>query len=190
MKKFLYKFLFTFLIYFSFIFVFASEVNPSYEEYLKLSDKVKEGVGLVPSEYVNYYELDNNILKKSKTLGLYGNSVSSYDLRNVNGKRLIPEVKDQNPLSLCWAFATNNMIESYLIKNGKNYNLSENHLDYVSRYYKDTSTFGQANSYFNVIKYLFRGYGPFNEDNFGSYFTTSKSLNTLYESKDPNALIT
>ena len=177
MKKFLYKFLFTFLIYFSFIFVFASEVNPSYAEYLKLSDKVKEGVGLVPSEYVNYYELDNNILKKSKTLGLYGNSVSSYDLRNVNGKRLIPEVKDQNPLSLCWAFATNNMIESYLIKNGKNYNLSENHLDYVSRYYKDTSTFGQANSYFNVIKYLFRGYGPFNEDNFGSYFTTSKSLN-------------
>ena len=175
MKNILYKFLFVFILFFSYIFVFASEVNPNYEEFLKLSDSVKSEVGLVPNEYINYYEIKNKS-SRNNILGLYGNSISSYDLRNVNGKRLIPEVKNQNPLSLCWAFATNNMIESYFIKNGKTYNLSENHLDYVSRFYKDTSVFGQANSYFNVLKYLLYGYGPFSEDVFGSYYTTPKTL--------------
>lgn len=174
MKNILYKILFTFLIVFSYIFVNATEINPEYEKYLKLSDTLKSEVSYVPNEYINYYEVKNNS-SRNFTLGLYGSSLSSYDLRNVNGERLIPEVKDQNPLELCWAFATNNMIESYFLKEGKTYNLSENHLDYVGRYFKDTSVFGQPNSFYNVIKYLFEGYGPFSEDVFGSYFTSYKN---------------
>ena len=180
MKSILYKILFPFLIFFSFIVVNASEINPSYEEYLKLSDSIKNEIGLVPNQYVNYYEIDKNVLSSNRSSGLYGSSISSYDLRNVNGKRLIPEMKDQYPLSLCWAFATNNMIESFMIRKGKTYNLSENHYDYLSRYYGDTSTFGQANNYFNVVKYLLYGYVPFSEDVFGAYFTSYKNMS--YES--------
>lgn len=195
MKNILYKFLFLFLIFFSFIFVNASEINPSYEEYLKLNDSIKNEIGLVPNEYVNYYEIDKNTLSSNRSNGLYGSSISSYDLRNVNGKRLIPEMKNQYSLNLCWAFATNNMIESFMIRKGKTYNLSENHFDYLSRYYGDTSTFGQANNYFNVVKYLLYGYSPFSEDVLGSYFTSYKNMsyesyldydNTLF---DVNSLI-
>ena len=57
MKKIFNKILFLFLMFFSlFSFVFA-EVNPSYTKYEKLSDTEKSKYGLIPDEFISYYDI-------------------------------------------------------------------------------------------------------------------------------------
>ena len=137
-----------------------------------------------------YYPYEKNILKNQtfKKQNFYSATPTSYDLRNINGKRLVPPIDDQGTLGLCWAFASNNSIESYFLKNNKGtINLSENQPSYVATYYADT-TYGQGNSPYNTAKYWFYGHGPVTEDYFGSYTTSYKSRNPK-EYLDNNNLI-
>ena len=179
MKRILNKILYLFLMFFSlFSFVFA-EVNPSYTNYENLSDTEKSKYGLIPDEFISYYDIKpSSIFTYKRSYKASTILPSVYDLRNVDNKRLITEVKNQNPLGLCWAFSTNSMLESYhLVDSGEYYNFSENAPDYQAQYYGDSASSNSGNSLENAVKYWFLGNGPVTESHFGSYFTNSVSKN-------------
>ena len=179
MKSKFLKILVIFLIFFQITYIKANEINPTFEEYEKLTEKQKSNVEFIPNEYINYYKIEPNQILKQKDnamYNLYSAIPSSFDLRNVNGKRLLPGIKNQNPWSLCWAFSTNNVLESYqLMHYSKEYNLSENQPGYVGKHFGDLRTINEANSLYNAIKYWFYGFGPVTESLFGSYFTTNQT---------------
>lgn len=110
---------------------------------------------------------------------LVGDYPASYDGRNnFESLKNIPS-ENQGPLNICWAFSMNNVIEAYMnkkISSSTVYNYSENQYDYVARYLGDTKSFGESNTTFNVVKYLFYNISPFKELEFDSsgYFTTYK----------------
>jgi len=164
-------------------------INPDYLEYEKLSEEEKKNINLVPNKYINYYNINSRSVFSASTFSSELSDIpSSYDLRNINGNRLIPEVKDQGDLGLCWAFSTNSVLESYFIKkDNAKYNFSENQPDYVSNYLGHTTSFGAGNSLYNAIWYWYSGYGPVSETLFGSYFQTYKDIDE-YNYLDSNNL--
>lgn len=65
------------------------------------------------------------------------NLPARYDSRNVNGKCLVPAVRDQNPYGTCWCFSSLACLEINLIKNNLadlGVDLSEQHLAFFSNY--------------------------------------------------------
>lgn len=168
-----------FIILFTFFFTFSvyslTIDNPEYDLYKKLEDK--SNVNVVPLEKLLVYEnVSRNQFNRSLGIRGFSSNLSSFDLRNDSGKRNVPSMDNQGNLSLCWAFSTNNVIESHLLKKGNSeYNLSENQMDYVSRYLGDTGSFGEANTTINALKYWYYGYSPVTESYFGDYFTTYKN---------------
>ena len=65
--------------------------------------------GYIPEEYNHYYKIDitkNNIVRNRGVYSFYSAIPSSYDLTNVNGKRLIPPRDNQGTAPICWAFAS------------------------------------------------------------------------------------
>lgn len=179
MKKLFNKILFSILMLFSLVSFVFSDVNPAYTKYENLSDENKSKYGLIPDEFISYYDIKpSNVFTYKRSYKATSILPSSYDLRNVRGSRLITEVKNQNPLGLCWAFSTNSMLESYhLVKNNEYYNFSENAPDYQAQYYGDALSSNSGNSLENAIKYWFLGNGPVTEDHFGSYFTSNIQKN-------------
>ena len=177
MKKFFFKFFVIFLLLFSFN-INASEINSDYIEYEKLDSNIKENIDYVPSEYIVYYDTskyDNMFLRRNLN-AFYSATPSSYDLRNVSGKRLIPPIDNQGSLGLCWAFASNNVLESYYLKNNKGtIDLSDDQPSYVSKYFGDAE-FGKGNSVYNTLRYWLMGYSPISEDVFGEYSLTEKNV--------------
>ena len=134
-------------------------------------------------EYIPTYNINN------EAAGAFTSSYpTSYDLRGTaNNLQVFKNItsESQGSLNICWAFATNNVIEAYMNKiknNTVTYNYSENQYDYVSRYLGDTKSFGEANTTFNVVKYLFYSVSPMKESDFHSsgYFTNyiEKPLNS------------
>lgn len=168
-----------FVILFAFFFTFSvyslTIDNPEYDLYKSLEDK--SNVNVVPLEKLLVYEnVSRNYFNRNLGIRGFSSSLSSFDLRNDSGKRNVPSMDNQGILSLCWAFSTNNVIESHLLKKGNSeYNLSENQMDYVSRYLGDTGSFGEANTIINALKYWYYGYSPVTESYFGDYFTTYKN---------------
>lgn len=191
MKKLFNKILCIFFMIFSlFSFVFA-EVNPAYTKYENLSDTEKSKYGLVPDEFISYYDIKPSSIFTYKRSYKANNILPSvYDLRDVNSSRLITEVKNQNPLGLCWAFSTNSMLESYhLVDSGEYYNFSENAPDYQAQYYGDSASSNGGNSLENAVKYWFLGNGPVTEKHFGSYFTNSVEKNKFDFLDSSNAAV-
>ena len=134
-----------------------------------------------PFEYIP----ENNI-EPVKAGSFTSSYPRSYDSKSLNAVTSASS-ENQGSLNICWAFSINNVIESYLNKKRSsttNYNFSENQLDYVARYLGDTKSFGQSNSTFNVVKYLFYGISPMDELTFDSsgYFTS-------YKEKDLNSYL-
>ena len=159
MKNKIYKILLLFVLVFSLNVVSASE---------------EKSYGLVSSEFENYYEIDTNNLygqRNRSIYSFYSATPTSFDLRNVNNKRMIPQIDDQGQAPFCWAFASNNVLESYfLMHNLGEINLSDNHPAYVANYFGDGKNgFYSSNSAYNSIKYWFSGYSPVSENKFGKY---------------------
>ena len=106
-------------------------LNPDYVTYLTLSKKEKEKVELIPEttklDYIFQNEEASNLPAK-------------YDLRNVNGKTFITPLKDQGDLGLCWAFASVETAESYIMMDfGMSYSdntevFSVRQMDYATSY--------------------------------------------------------
>ena len=194
MKEYFKKIFIVFITFFLSFYIDASIVeNPLYKEYINLTDK--SNVSLVPSETLNEYDIiSRNYFNSNLRPRTFSSSLPSFDLRNDSGKRNIPTIDNQKNLSLCWAFSTNNTLESYLLKKGySEYNFSENQMDYVSRYLGDTKNFGEGNSVVNVLNYWYYGYSPVTENYFGDYFTSYKekrmseyidSVNTVLDIRD------
>lgn len=99
------------------------------------------------------------------------NIPSQYDLRKVkleNGSivNYLTPVKDQGMAPVCWVFAGNGVLESYLLRNGiGEYNFSENNvknsLGYNSEYGYDIDP-NSGGSLFYLLNYWARWSGPVN----------------------------
>lgn len=177
MKNRFNKFLLFILMFFSIICVVYSDINPAYIEFNKHTSEEKSKSGFIPEEYVSYYDIKPfSVLNYRRSFRSTSDIIpSKYNLTNVNGSRLVTEVKDQNPWGLCWAFSTNSMVESYHLKKYNTYyNFSENVPGYIGRYYGDITNISDGNTLFNAVKYWFLGNSPIGEKTFGSYFTSEK----------------
>lgn len=167
MKNKIYKLLLIFVLIFSVNVVKASE---------------EKSYGFIPEQYDNVYKIDTTKYKSYTNRGVYSfySAIpSKYDLRNVNGKRLVPPVDDQSTAPFCWAFASNNTIESYYLMHGLGeIDLSDNQPAYVSNYYGDgLYGFYSGNSVINILKYWFLGHSPVTEEKFGAYTVNQVSKN-------------
>lgn len=89
-------------------------LNPQYVEYLTLSDEEKESVDLVPDVYSFDYSFDDTYTSSDLP--------SKYDLRDLDGENYLSSMKNQGSLGLCWAIATVENAETYLmLKNSSPY---------------------------------------------------------------------
>lgn len=161
----------------------------SYIKWSKLSDEEK-------SKTIEPVKCLETILQAknanfSNTIGTIGNvnplTDPTFDLRDYN---LLSPLKDQETTELCWAFATNEAIESnYRVNNpGKSIDLSEKHLDFnLARSYSDSSPnpyaifnhreINSAGNYFQSSYYLATGRGVVLEDSLPWSTTVSTPIN-------------
>ncbi|MBR6133235.1 MAG: Ig-like domain-containing protein [Bacilli bacterium] len=163
------KFIFLIIIFFLFIpfKIFALEINDLYvNEEKDLSNYMinplweayknsgASNSDIIISKYIVKPQ-DSILNKYSWSYGAESNLIpDSYDMRNVDGVNYVTPVKDQNPLGLCWSFATISSLETYLVKHNMS-NLTNNkvtfnerQLDYASVYGgKQTTALGTENFY-------------------------------------------
>lgn len=105
-------------------------LNPQYVKYLELSAEEKAKLDLIPDiysiDYIATSSTDEEVLP------------AAYDLRDVDGNNYVSPIKNQESSGLCWAFATLEQAESYLmIQNNQPYSessqtFSERQLDYAT----------------------------------------------------------
>lgn len=82
-------------------------LNPTFIAYLTLSEEEKSKESVIPSfEVVDFVSNDTQITDELPT---------KFDARDYNGKNYITEMKNQYSTGLCWAFASLEQIESYLM---------------------------------------------------------------------------
>ena len=137
----------SFIIIFSFLnlnYVFANETyeenlieaeenrySDAYKEYLKLSDEEKAKLNVIPEKYK--YTVEEYLKDKENEISFFNNvEIPSYfNLRDeINIK-----VENQGSYGLCWAFASNNAVETYIALNeNKIYDLSEMHPNYLTSF--------------------------------------------------------
>lgn len=105
-------------------------LNPVYIDYLSMADEEQNAFGDIPMPVVvDYVKSDADV---------YTTLPSSYDLRDVNGKNFITPVRNQGNLGLCWAFASAETAESYILqKSDTSYEtnpilISERQIDYAT----------------------------------------------------------
>ena len=82
-------------------------LNPNYIDYLKLSLEEKENANLIP----NVYKVDYVYSGKYNDVDF----PSYYNLSNISNKSYVSPVKNQGSLGTCWAFATLENAESFLM---------------------------------------------------------------------------
>ena len=101
---------------------------------------------------------DANGVKTTKA----GTIPTAYDLRNVDGKNYLTEVRDQTPYGTCWAFASIGAMESNMLMQGyTKMNLSEMHLAWYAFVNSDKSkAFLNLNSN-SITTILNHGGNPF-----------------------------
>lgn len=119
------------------LFIYIGSVNAlelcpmsdEYQKWLELSDAEKKKVTepfYCASSYKDAYSSDI-------PNGLYKASISE-SRYNANETGIISSVKDQGKTNSCWAYATNSMIETSLLKKGISKDLSEAHMEYMVTY--------------------------------------------------------
>lgn len=117
-------------------------LNPKYVEYLSYINNSNKEIEInkdvikydvIPEETIVDYIYTTNATLDSEEIP------SSFNLNNVNGKDYVTSIKNQMSSGLCWAFATNSQVESYLLlKNNLSYDentskrFSERQLDYAT----------------------------------------------------------
>ena len=97
-------------------------LSPKYVEYLALTKEEQKEVSEIPKQYDIYFKI-------SETSDELPNAF------NLNADNHITELKNQNPLNLCWAFATVEQVESNLmIKQAtpRSLTFSTRQIDYAS----------------------------------------------------------
>ena len=105
-------------------------LNPKYVVYLQLSNKKKKEVSLIPEPYSVDYTFSNESTSEEFP--------KTYNLENVNGNNYTSPMYNQGGLGTCWAFATIENAESYLMvkknepQNDNSTRFSVRQLDYAA----------------------------------------------------------
>ncbi|MDD4705695.1 MAG: lectin like domain-containing protein [Bacilli bacterium] len=151
----------------------SGNINPEFEEWLKLSSKErKEGISPIP------YVINNNSSKVSRfkfNIDNVSASIldSTFDLRNDDGANNITSVKNQMNTNWCSWFQINGMVESTILKKYQlEYDFSERYNRYATvRYFlndeinplgfNETAVIGA--NYFKTSALLSSRRGPINE---------------------------
>lgn len=112
-------------------------------------------------------ELPENNVLPANMREVWGAMPARYDSRNVDGRNLVPGIRDQNPYGTCWSFSSLACLEINLIKKGladQDIDLSEYHLAFFSNYSAPDplGNDGGAKSYYDAdraggISYLNKG---------------------------------
>lgn len=156
-------------------------LNPIYVDYLTYNEEKKEEIDVIPDTTVIDYVGDTT--KEDKVI------LSSYDLRNVDGKNYVSPVGNQGSLGLCWTFSTTGAAESYLLKNGDtSYNssstlFSQRQIDYatanngIKDYKSEYKSFidrglGDGGNFYVSTVALANGVSLYNSNNFKAYSDT------------------
>ncbi len=120
------------------------QINQQYVKYEALSDEEKAKVDLIPEEYI--LVVDELPDYKSSFSGrrleqdpgkLLGDVPAQFTLANVGGRSYLTPMKDQQDTSICWAFASTEVVESFMMtKNdtpfsGNTVVLSPRQMDYA-----------------------------------------------------------
>ena len=104
-------------------------LNPKYVDYLTLTDDKKEKVEVIPNNYVVDFQ-DGDVQNETYP--------SRYNLNSVNNKNYLTPFYNQGNLGICWAFASIEQAESYLmVKNNESYSeqtqrFSARQMDYAT----------------------------------------------------------
>lgn len=104
-------------------------LNPSYDEYLSLSEEEKSKISAIPSNLILDYI--------PRATGTEEDLPSYYNLNNIDNNSYLTPMKSQGSLGLCWAFSLTEHAESHLmIRDNKSYNentliFSPRQLDYA-----------------------------------------------------------
>ena len=149
------------------------EYTESYKYYMSLSDEERANVEVVPkatllsvSDYKKGNTRNLNNSNESNSISSYYNLADYYNLK----------IEDQGSEGNCWAFASLNSLETYLMIHGYGeYDFSEIHLSYIES--KDFyNTEGQKRNrmpndynggfFEETIDYATSGYGPVLEEDF------------------------
>lgn len=156
-------------------------LNPIYVDYLTYNEEKKEEIDVIPDTTVIDYV--GNTTKEDKVI------LSSYDLRNVDGKNYVSPVGNQGSLGLCWTFSTTGAAESYLLKKGDtSYNssstlFSQRQIDYatanngIKDYKSEYKSFidrglGDGGNFYVSTVALANGVSLYNSNNFKAYSDT------------------
>ena len=103
-----------------------------YKKYLELSDEEKAKLNVIPEKYE--YTMEEYLNDKSHEISFFGSEVTIPSYFNLRDEIEV-KTENQGGHGLCWVFATNNSIETYLaLNNDKNYDLSEMHVDYLTSF--------------------------------------------------------
>ena len=146
-------------------------LNPQYVDYLNLSDEEKQKMSIIPSVYNLDYMYSGSALTEELP--------SKYDLRNVDGNSYITPLKNQGYSNLCWAFATVENAESFLmIQNGRPYD--DNSEKFSARQINYATSKNGIKNYENENGYRILGDG-------GNYWISSSIMSyglSLFEADD------
>lgn len=113
-------------------------LNPDYIDYLTLDEAQKKNIEEIPESLIMDY-----VLVESNSSESYP---SQYNLADVDGKSYITPIKDQSALGLCWAHASIEQAESYLLhKDGIGYMDGRSDVFSVRQLDYATSLFGTKN---------------------------------------------
>lgn len=183
-------------------------LNPKYVEYLsymnnsmgeKNIDKKEIKYDVIPKETIIDYIYTNNTSLNNNELP------SSFDLNNYNGKDYVTSIKNQQSSGLCWAFATNSQVESYLLlKNNISDNentskrFSERQLDYATSIngildydnskYGNRMLFHGGGNFYYATDIMKDGLGLVDDSfkTFVNYDYSKMELNEVYNYKNSN----
>ncbi|MBR3152160.1 MAG: hypothetical protein IKF52_00885 [Clostridia bacterium] len=166
------------------------EYSEEYIEWMNMSDEEKE-----KTTEPYKYEIKNSdtFITKTRTAFniILGTQLESkFDLRNVNGKSYVTDVKNQGETSLCWAYATLGALESNLLINDyERLDLSETHMDYGTSAISTTNntrgfnrSVKQSGNYFLAQAYLTNGLGAVKEEDMPD--SQNNTTRSIYELKN------
>lgn len=110
------------------------------------------GVGVIEPE-----ELPKDGILPGELMQVMGNLPTRYDARDVNGRNLVPNIRNQGQFGTCWCYSSIACLEINLIKNGladTDVDLSEHHLAFFANYSAPDplGNDGQARSYYDANK--------------------------------------
>ena len=172
----------------------AGILNPKWEYYNSLSDEEKAKWQAAPEKYIipsdGAGSDDYSVKMKAYAPIAYSASLpAKVDLRNYNGHNYVTAVESQGGLGICWAFASNEALESNMLMHSKGtLDFSERQLDYAAAknttIYKEgfnpyasanSRNIGEGGTFNSAARYMAMGLGAVKMTGVWSTWNESKA---------------